>query len=102
MNAFVKIASLSIAAALIGVSAQAAELDHASQEVWGSSAPAQVKLPTRAATLVDTSRAAVKAELVRARNAGEMDFAYQDVYSTPLKEGTTTSSDLRTAHRTAK
>ncbi|HEU4460752.1 MAG TPA: hypothetical protein VFR90_16655 [Methylibium sp.] len=102
MNAFLKIATLSVAAFAFGVSAQAAELDNASREVWGPAAPAQLATPTRAQTLVDTGRAAVKAEQARAWAAGELNFAYQEVYAVPLQRGSATTGELRMANRSRK
>lgn len=106
MNSFIKISALSIAAALIGVSAQAAEADRfdaAAMEVQGGPIAAPVvKFASKAERLVDTSRAAVKAEQARAWAAGEMDYAYSEVNGGAVPRGTTTASELRMAFRKAQ
>jgi len=106
MNSFIKISALSIAAALIGVSAQAAEaerFDAAAMEVQGGPIAAPtIKIATKADRLVDTSRAAVKAEQARAWAAGEMDYAYSEVNGGAVPRGTARASELRMANRSAK
>lgn len=103
MNSFLKISALSIAAALIGVSAQAAEADRfdvAAMEVQGGPIAAPViKIASKAERLVDTSRAAVKAEQARAWAAGEMDFGYTEVNGGAMPRGTATARELRMANR---
>jgi hypothetical protein len=106
MNAFIKITALSIAAALVGVSAQAAEferIDAAAMEIQGGPiAPPVIRMQTKAERLVDTSRAAVKAEQARAWAAGDLDHAYVDVYGTALPNGTVKAGNLRMVTRNSK
>ncbi len=106
MNSFLKISALSLAAALIGVSAQAAEVerfDAATMEIQGGPIAAPViKIATKAERLVDTSREAVKAEQARAWAAGEMDFSYTEVNGGAVPRGTTVARELRMANRSAK
>lgn len=106
MNSFFKIAALSIAAAVVGISAQAAEferIDAAAMEIQGGPIAAPViRMQTQAERLVDTSRDTVKAEQARAWAAGELDHAYVDVYGTALPNGKVKAGDLRMANRNGR
>jgi len=106
MNTFIKISTLAIAAAVVGVSAQAADLeriDAAAMEVQGGPIAAPVlKSPGKSEQLVGTSRAAVKAEQARAWAAGELDYAYAEVNGGALPRGSSSASEMRMAKRNAR
>lgn len=100
MTRFLKLSALAATFALVGVSAQAQSLDNAQAEIGGPAITPIVlssKAPV-AASATGLSRAEVQAELVRARAAGELDFAYAEVNGS-LPRATVNSGELRLAAR---
>ena len=96
MNSFLKISALACATALICVSVQAQQVDNAQAEIGIPMTPIVLAAP--AAAPAGLTRAAVSAEMQRARAAGEMDFAYAEVNGGVLPQrGSVTASDVRQA-----
>lgn len=97
MTRFLKLSALAATVALIGVSAQAQGFDNAQAEIGGPAiTPVVISKQAHVAAADGLSRAAVQAELQRARAAGELDFAYAEVNGS-LPRGTVSSSNLRLA-----
>lgn len=102
MNDFISIAAVAIVVSTMSVAsyAQSRDFDAASMEIQGGPIAAPtITQPTRAQTLVDTRRAAVRAEQARAWADGELDFAELEAYAVPLKRGSVEPGSMRVAGR---
>ena len=99
MKSYLLLSALAASAALFGAPAQAqsTSMSNADREIYGPAAPADVSLKS-----APHSRAAVTAELARARSAGEMDFAYAELNGSLPQRGTVSADELRLAKAKAK
>jgi hypothetical protein len=100
MKSYLLLSALAASAALIGANAQAQStpLSNAEREIYGPAAPANVA----AKPVAPHSRAAVTAELARARSAGEMDFAYAELNGALPQRGSVSVDEMRLARSKAK
>jgi hypothetical protein len=100
MKSYLLLSALAASAALFGtgVQAQSTTMSNAEREIYGPAAPADVAAKPVGAH----SRAAVTAELARARSAGEMDFAYAELNGALPQRGTVSADELRLAKAKAK
>lgn len=99
MNSLLKLSALAAAAVLVGVSAQAQSLqqDNAQAELGGA-AVTPIVLKAKLPAYIGLTRAAVTAEVARARAAGEMDFAAAEVNGGVVPQrGSVSASELRLA-----
>ena len=99
MKSYLLLSALAASAALFGTAAQAqsSTMSNADREIYGPAAPADV-----AHKSAPHGRAAVTAELARARSAGEMDFAYAELNGSLPLRGTVSADELRLAKAKAK
>ncbi|RZU00726.1 hypothetical protein [Rivibacter subsaxonicus] len=101
MKSYLVLSALAASAVLLSLPAEAqtATMSNAESEIYGPSVPANVTAKPASSSV---GRAAVTAELARARNAGEMDFAYAELNGTLPQRGQVSASEMRIARRDAK
>ena len=100
MKSYLVLSALAASAVLLSLpaGAQTAAMSNAESEIYGPSMPPNVVKPAPASL----GRAAVTAELARARNAGELDYAYAELNGALPQRSSVTAGEMRIARRDAK